>query len=96
VMRDSTFYTLRSVAIELGEEQDLIREVSVDMFSEHGCFTAYNNYPVTEESTPIIIFTPEGIENIREMLADNRDHYVDQMRNTHRMERKRRRQTPAA
>ncbi len=95
-MRDLTFYTLKSVAIELGEEQDLIREVSIDMFSEHGCFTAYNNYPVTEESIPIIIFTQEGIENIREMLANSRHHYVDQMRNTRRMERKRRRPTTAA
>ena len=95
-MRDSTFYTLKYVAIELGENQDLIREVSSDMFSEHGCFTAYNNYPVTEQSIPIIMFTQEGIENVREMLADSRDHYVDQMRSTRRMYRRLRRQTPAA
>lgn len=95
-MQDSTFYTLKCVATELGEDQDLLREISVDMFPEHGCFTAYNNYPVTHESIPIIIFTQEGIENVREMLADSREHYVEQMRNTRRMQRRRRPPTTAA
>jgi len=48
-MQDATFYTLKRFATELGEDQDVIREFSVDMFSEGGCFTAYNNYPVKEE-----------------------------------------------
>ena len=66
------------------------------MFSEHSRFTAYNNYPVTGESIPITIFTQEGIENARETLANSRDHYVEQMRDTRRMERRRRRPITAA
>ena len=64
------FYTLKYVEIELGEHQDLICEVSIDMFSEHGCGTAYNDYPGREESIPIIIFTREGIENVLEALGN--------------------------
>ena len=80
--RDSTFFTLKYVAQQLEEDEDLLREITIEMFSEDGCFTVYDDYPADETKESITVFTTDGIDYLIEALKDNRDHYVEQRKKT--------------
>jgi len=80
--RDSTFFTLKYVAQQLEENEDLLREITIEMFSEDGCLTVYDDYPADETKESITVFTTDGIDYLTEALKDNRDHYVEQRKKT--------------
>ncbi|MER9247603.1 hypothetical protein [Mesorhizobium sp. M0590] len=69
--RNSALYTLKYVAEMLGEEEELLRDCLIEMFSEDGCLSAYDDYPATELSETIVVFTEDGIDNLRH-IADER------------------------
>ncbi|TJW32250.1 MAG: hypothetical protein E5X59_36825, partial [Mesorhizobium sp.] len=52
-------------------DEDFLRDCSIEMFSEDGCLSAYDGYPVTELSETIVVFTEDGIDNLRQ-IADER------------------------
>lgn len=59
----SAVFTLAAVAEQLGVSEDLLHDLSIGMFSEHGCIAVYGP---GEAYTPA--FTSEGIEWLRELL----------------------------
>ncbi|MER9845615.1 hypothetical protein NKJ59_31365 [Mesorhizobium australicum] len=54
--RNSALYTLKYVAEMLEEDEDFLRDCSIEMFSEDGCLSA------SELSEPIVVFTEDGID----------------------------------
>ena len=60
-------FTIGYVANLLGEDQDWLYDLSVDMFPEDGCLWVYG---VGEDGVPA--FTSDGIENLRQIIADQR------------------------
>lgn len=54
----------------LGEDEDFLRECSIEIFSEDGCLCEY--YPASELSEHIILFTQMGIENRQQIIRDLR------------------------
>jgi hypothetical protein len=60
-------FTIGYVANLLGEDQDWLYDLSVDMFPEDGCLWVYG---VGEDGVPA--FTSNGIENLRQIIADQR------------------------
>ena len=54
--------TISRVAEMLGEDEDLLREISIDMDPEDGCLTVLG--PGDEATTA---FTDHGIENLTEL-----------------------------
>lgn len=71
--RNYTLYTLRCVAQMLKEDEAFLHDCSIEMFPEDGCLSAYDEYPATERSEPIVVFTEDGIENLRYIIAECRD-----------------------
>ncbi|MER9082570.1 hypothetical protein [Mesorhizobium sp. M0028] len=69
--RNSALYTLKHVAEMLEEDEGFLRDCSIEMFSEDGCLRAYDGYPATEFSKTIVVFTEDGIDNLRQ-IADER------------------------
>lgn len=75
----SHVFTIARVAEMLGEDEDLLLELSIDMFPEHGCLSVLG--VAGEETTA---FTSGGIERLREMInllfqlqsASNWDHEI--------------------
>ncbi|TIP98900.1 MAG: hypothetical protein E5X60_11195 [Mesorhizobium sp.] len=70
--RNSALYTLKYVAEMLEEDEDFLRDCSIEMFSEDGCLSAYDGYPVTELSETIVVFTEDGIDNLRQIVDERR------------------------
>ncbi|WP_284201077.1 hypothetical protein, partial [Sinorhizobium fredii] len=70
--RNSALYTLKYVAAMLDEDEDFLRECSIEMFSEDGCLWAYDDYPASELSEHIILFTQVGIENLQQIIRNLR------------------------
>ncbi|MGO4622638.1 hypothetical protein AB4Z34_16725 [Ensifer sp. 2YAB10] len=70
--RNSALYTLKYVAAMLNEDEDFLRECSIEMFSEDGCLSAYDDYPGSELGEHIILFTQLGIDNLQQMVRDLR------------------------
>ena len=60
-------YTIGYVANLLGEDQDWLFELSIDMFPEDDCLPLYG---VAEDGVPA--FTQDGIENLRHIISDER------------------------
>ena len=60
-------FTISYVANLLGEDEDWLFELSTDMFPEDGCLWVYG---VGEDGVPA--FTKDGIENLRQIIADQR------------------------
>jgi hypothetical protein len=60
-------FTIGYVANLLGEDQDWLYDPSVDMFPEDGCLWVYG---AGEDGAPA--FTSDGIENLRQIIADQR------------------------
>jgi hypothetical protein len=61
----SSVSTIARVAKMLGEDEDLLRDIAIDMEPEDGVLTVWD---IDEMST--VAFTAEGIENLKELLAD--------------------------
>ena len=70
--RNSTLYTLKYVADMLGEDEDFLHECSIEMFPEDGCLSAYDNYPASELTEHIVLFTEAGIENLKYIIEARR------------------------
>ena len=64
----SAVFTIGYVATLLGEDENWIFDLSSDMFPEDGCLWVYG---VGEDGVPA--FTRDGIENLRQIIADARD-----------------------
>ena len=63
----SAVFTLGYVANILGEDEDWLHDLSVDMFPEDGCLRGYG---VGEDG--VTAFTEYGIECLRQIIADQR------------------------
>lgn len=57
--------TIRRVAKMLGEDEDLLHDIAMDLEPEDGCLTVWD---INDAST--IAFTAAGVENLKELLAD--------------------------
>ena len=60
-------FTIGYVANQLGEDEGWLFELSGDMFPEDGCLWVYG---VGEDGVPA--FTKDGVENLRQIIADQR------------------------
>ena len=63
----SAVFTIGYVATLLGEDEDWIFDLSISMFPEDGCLWVHG---VGEDGVPA--FTRDGIENLRQIIADER------------------------
>ena len=63
----SAVFTIGYVANLLGEDENWIFDLSIGMFPEDGCLWVHG---VGEDGVPA--FTREGIENLRQIIADER------------------------
>lgn len=71
--RNSALYTLKYVAEMLGEDEDFLHDCSIEMFSEDGCLSAYDSFPATELSEPIVVFTEDGIDSLKYIIEARRE-----------------------
>jgi len=60
-------FTIGYVANMLGEDEDWLYELSIDMFPEDGCLRVYG---VGEDG--VTAFTRDGIEFLQQIIADER------------------------
>jgi hypothetical protein len=60
-------FTIGYVAEMLGENEERLHELSIDMFPEHGCLHVY-----TSKDEAITAFADEGIECLKPIIADLR------------------------
>ena len=60
-------FTIGYVANMLGEDEDWLYELSIDMFPEDGCLRVYG---VGEDG--VTAFTKHGIECLQQIIADER------------------------
>ena len=58
-------FTINYVAEMLGEDEDWLYELSIDMFAEDGCLRVYG---VSEDG--VTAFTEYGIECLNQIIAD--------------------------
>jgi hypothetical protein len=63
----SAVFTIGYVAALLGEDEEWIFDLSINMFPEDGCLWVHG---VGEDGVPA--FTRDGIENLRQIIADER------------------------
>ena len=59
--------TIADLAKDLGEDEDWLHELSIDMFPEDGRLWVYG---VGEDG--VTAFTEDGIENLRQIILDER------------------------
>ena len=64
----SAVFTISHVAALLGENEDWLHDLSIDMFPEDGCLHVYG---VGEEG--VTAFTRDGIDNLKQIIADERE-----------------------
>jgi hypothetical protein len=60
-------FTINHVAKTLGEDEDWLHELSIDMFPEDGCLHVYG---VGEDA--VTAFTAYGIDCLKQIIADER------------------------
>jgi hypothetical protein len=60
-------FTINHVAKTLGEDEDWLHELSIDMFPEDGCLYVYG---IGEHG--MTAFTEYGIECLKQIVADER------------------------
>jgi hypothetical protein len=60
-------FTISHVARMLGEDEDWLHDLSIDMFPEDGCLHVYG---VGEDG--VTAFTQSGIECLKQIIADER------------------------
>ena len=63
----SAVFTIGYVATLLGEDENWVFDLSINMVPEDGCLWVYG---VGEDGVPA--FTRDGIENLRQIIADER------------------------
>lgn len=63
----SAVFTISHVAALLGEDEDWLHDLSIDMFPEDGCLHVYG---VGEDG--VTAFTRDGIEYLQQVIADER------------------------
>ena len=63
----SAVFTIGYVANLLGEDEDWLRDLSIDMFPEDGCLHVYG---VGEDGATAL--TQHGIECLKQIIADER------------------------
>ena len=63
----ASVFTIGYVANLLGEDEDWLHELSIDMFPEDGCLRVYG---VGEHG--VTAFTQYGIECLQQIIADER------------------------
>ena len=63
----SHVFTISRVAAMLGEDEDWLHELSIDMFPEDGCLTVYG----TDEDG-VTAFTDYGVESLQQLIEDER------------------------
>jgi hypothetical protein len=63
----SAVFTIGYVADLLGEDEDWLYDLSIDMFPEDGCLRVYG---IGEDG--MTAFTKDGIECLREIIAEKR------------------------
>jgi hypothetical protein len=63
----ASVFTIGYVANLLGEDEDWLHELSIDMFPEDGRLWVYG---VAEDG--VTAFTEDGIENLRQIMIDER------------------------
>jgi hypothetical protein len=63
----SAVFTITHVAEILGEDENWLHELSIDMFAEDGCLRVYG---VGEDG--VTAFTEYGIECLKQIIADER------------------------
>ena len=63
----SAVFTIGYVADLLGEDEDWLYDLSIDMFPEDGCLRLYG---IGEDG--VTAFTKDGIECLREIIAEKR------------------------
>jgi hypothetical protein len=57
--------TIARVAKLLGEDEEMLQEIAMGMEPEVGCLSVLDL-----EDVSTVAFTPQGIENLKELLAD--------------------------
>jgi hypothetical protein len=57
-----------------GEEAavQFMHDCSIELFSEDDCLSVYDDYPASELSEAIVVFTENGIENLRYVVDKRR------------------------
>jgi hypothetical protein len=60
-------FTITYVAEMLGEDEDWLHDLSIDMFPEDGCLRVYG---IGEDG--VTAFTEYGIECLKQIIADER------------------------
>jgi hypothetical protein len=63
----ASVFTINRVAEMLGEDEDWLHDLSIDMFPEDGCLRVYD---VGEDG--VTAFTDYGIECLKQIIADER------------------------
>jgi hypothetical protein len=63
----ASVFTICYVANLLGEDEDWLHQLSIDMFPEDGCLSVYGFAEVR-----VTAFTEVGIENLRQIILDER------------------------
>jgi len=63
----ASVFTIRYVANLLGEDEDWMHQLSIDMFPEDGCLWVYGF-----GKDGVTAFTEDGIENLCQIIADER------------------------
>ena len=63
----SAVFSIGYVANLLGEDEDWLHDLAIDMFPEDGCLHVYG---VGEDG--VTAFTEDGIECLRQIIADER------------------------
>jgi hypothetical protein len=63
----SAVFTIGYLAHLLGEDENWICDLSIDMFPEDGCLWVHG---IGQDGVPA--FTRDGIENLRQIIADAR------------------------
>ena len=63
----SAVFTIGYVANMLGEEEDWLFELAIDLFPEDGCLHLYGH-----GEDAVIAFTSAGIESLKQIIADLR------------------------
>ena len=64
----SAVFTIGYVANMLGEDEDWLHDLSIDMFPEDGCLRVYG---IGEDG--VTAFTEYGIECLKQIVADEKD-----------------------
>ena len=69
----SAVFTISHVAALLGEDEEWLHDLSIDMFSEDDClrvYGVYGVYGVGEDG--VTVFTRDGIGNFNQIIEDER------------------------